>query len=206
MPTLVAHCGWSGAGQFLYTLSMVDVATGWVVCAGLRDKRQETVVLALQRLQAELPFRVLGLDSDNGTEFINRVLLDYCTDRGITFTRSRPYLKNDTCHVEQKNLAVVRRLVGYDRLEWPALPALERIHDLARDYINFLHPVRNWSARRAAVRASPPLRHCSDALSPTAGQRSALDQDDQPTQHSLEAPRPRIVQCVPRQRSGGSGR
>ncbi len=53
-----------------------------------------------------------------------------------------PYLKNDTCHVEQKNWAVVRRLVGYDRLELPALPALERIHDLARDYINFLHPVR----------------------------------------------------------------
>jgi hypothetical protein len=139
---LVAHCGWSGAGQFLYTLSMVDVATGWVACAGLRDKRQETVFHALQRLQSELPFRILGLDSDNGTEFINRALLDYCSDHGITFTRSRPYLKNDTCHVEQKNWAVVRRLVGYDRLEWPALPALERIHDLARDYINFLHPVR----------------------------------------------------------------
>src|SRR5215472_17668712 len=97
---LVAHCGWSGAGQFLYTLSMVDVATGWVACAGLRDKRQETVFHALQRLQANLPFRIRGLDSDNGTEFINRVLLDYCTDQGITFTRSRPYLKNDTCHVE----------------------------------------------------------------------------------------------------------
>src|SRR5437867_419881 len=61
---------------------------------------------------------------------------------GITFTRSRPYLKNDTCHVEQKNWAVVRRLVGYDRLELPALAALERIHDLAGDYVNFLHPVR----------------------------------------------------------------
>jgi hypothetical protein len=139
---LVAHCGWSGAGQFLYTLSMVDVATGWVACAGLRDKRQETVILALQRLRAQLPFRVLGLDSDNGTEFINNALLNYCTQHGITFTRSRPYLKNDTCHVEPKNWAVVRRLVGYDRLESPALPALERIHDLARDYINFLHPVR----------------------------------------------------------------
>src|ERR1700716_558631 len=62
----------SGAGPFLYTLSMVDVATGWVVCAGLRDKRQETVFHALQRLQADLPFRILGLDSDNGKEFINR--------------------------------------------------------------------------------------------------------------------------------------
>jgi hypothetical protein len=139
---LVAHCGWSGAGQFLYTLSLVDVTTGWVACAGLRDKRQETVCHALQRLQADLPFRILGLDSDNGSEFINRALLDYCISQGITFTRSRPYLRNDTCHVEQKNWAVVRRLVGYDRLELPALPALERIHDLARDYVNFLHPVR----------------------------------------------------------------
>ena len=110
---LVAHCGWNAAGQFLYTLSMVDVATGWVVCAGLRDKRSETVFHALHRLRPELPFRILGLDSDNGTEFINRALLEYCTDQGITFTRSRPYLKNDTCHVEQKNWAVVRRLVGY---------------------------------------------------------------------------------------------
>jgi Integrase core domain len=103
---LVAHCGWSAAGQFLYTLSMVDVATGWVVCAGLRDKRQETVILALQRLRAQLPFRILGLDSDNGTEFINHALVEYCTHHGITFTRSRPYLKNDTCHVEQKNCAL----------------------------------------------------------------------------------------------------
>ena len=79
---------------------------------------------------------------DNGTEFINHALLDYCAQHDITFTRSRPYLKNDTCHVELKNWAVVRRLVGYDRLELPALPALELIHDLARDYVNFLHPVR----------------------------------------------------------------
>jgi len=122
---LVAHCGWSGAGQFLYTLSMVDVATGWVACAGLRDKRSETVFHALQRLRADLPFRIRGLDSDNGTEFINRAVLEYCTDQGITFTRSRPYFMNDTCHVEQKIWAVVRRLVGYDRLEAPALPALE---------------------------------------------------------------------------------
>ena len=79
---------------------MVDVATGWVACAGLRDKRQETVFHALQRLRAELPFRILGLDSDNGTEFINRALLEYCTDQRITFTRSRPYLKNGSCPVK----------------------------------------------------------------------------------------------------------
>ncbi len=175
---LVAHCGWSGAGQFLYTLSMVDVATGWVACAGLRDKRSETVFHALQRIRAELPFRILGLDSDNGTEFINRALLDYCTEQGITFTRSRPYLKNDTCHVEQKNWAVVRRLVGYDRLEWPALPALERIHDLAGDYVNFLHPVRKLVSktrtgprvtRRYDIAQTPFHRLVDSGAPPRAG-------------------------------------
>jgi hypothetical protein len=139
---LVAHCGWNAAGPFLYTLSMVDVATGWVACAGLRDRRQETVFCGLQRLQADLPFPILGLDSDNGGEFINHLLIGYCAEQGITFTRGRPYAKNDSCHIEQKNWAVVRRLVGYDRLELPALAALGRIHDLARDYVNFLHPVR----------------------------------------------------------------
>ena len=82
---------------------------GWPAlgCAGLRDKRSETVFHALQRLRADLPFRIRGLDSDHGTEFINRALLEYCTDQGITFTRSRPYLKNDTCHVEQIPLCQV---------------------------------------------------------------------------------------------------
>jgi Integrase core domain len=161
---LVAHCGWSGAGQFLYTLSMVDVATGWVACAGLRDKRAETVFAALRRLQADLPFRVLGLDTDNGSEFLNRALVDYCVSQGITFTRSRPYSKNDTCHIEQKNWAVVRRLVGYDRLEWRALPALDRVHDLARDYVNFLHPVRKlMSKTRSGARVT---RRYDDARTP----------------------------------------
>jgi len=139
---LVAHCGWTGAGPFLYTLTLVDVATGWVSCAGLRDKRAPTVLAALHGVHEGLPFKILGLDSDNGSEFLNKALLEYCEDQHITFTRGRPYRKNDSCFVEQKNWAVVRRLVGYERLEAPALAALERVHDLARDYVNFLHPVR----------------------------------------------------------------
>jgi len=139
---LVAHCGWIGAGAFLYTLTLVDVATGWVSCAGLRDKRAESVLAALHGVHEGLPFKILGLDADNGSEFLNAPLLKYCADQHITFTRGRPYRKNDSCFVEQKNWAVVRRLVGYERLEAPALAALERIHELARDYVNFLHPVR----------------------------------------------------------------
>ena len=150
----VAHCGWTGAGPFLYTLTLVDVATGWVSCAGLRDKRAQTVLAAVRRLQARLPFKLLGLDSDSGSEFLNAALLDCCAEQHITFTRGRPYRKNDGCYVEQKNWAVVRRLVGYQRLEAPALAALERVHELARDYVNFLHPVRRLAEKSAAAHVS----------------------------------------------------
>jgi integrase-like protein len=144
---LVAHCGWTGAGPFLYTLTLVDVATGWVSCAGLRDKRAQTVLAALHRLHEGLPFKIRGLDSDSGSEFLNNALISYCADQHITFTRGWPYRKNDGCFVEQKNWAVVRRLVGYQRLEGPALAALGRVHDLARDYVNFLHPVRRLTEK-----------------------------------------------------------
>jgi hypothetical protein len=161
---LVAHCGWTGAGPFLYTLTLVDVATGWVSCAGLRDKRAQTVLAALRRVHDELPFKILGLDSDNGSEFLNGALLEYCAQQRITFTRGRPYRKNDSCFVEQKNWAVVRRLVGYARLEAPALAALERIHDLARDYVNFLHPVRKL--REKVRHGSRITRHYDTAQTP----------------------------------------
>jgi hypothetical protein len=144
---LVAHCGWTGAGPFLYTLTLVDVATGWVSCAGVHDKRAQSVLAALHRLHEGLPFKIRGLDSDCGSEFLNTALIAYCADHHITFTRGRPYRKNDGCYVEQKNWAVVRRLVGYQRFEGPALPALERVHDLARDYVNFLHPVRRLTEK-----------------------------------------------------------
>jgi hypothetical protein len=90
----------------------LPTATGWVACAGLRDKRKETVLHALQRLERRLPMPIRGLGLDNGTEFLSRELVAYCASRGITFTRSRPCTRNDNCHVEQKNWAVVRRLVG----------------------------------------------------------------------------------------------
>jgi hypothetical protein len=94
-----------------------------------------------------LPFRLRGLDSDSGSEFLNSALIEYCAEQHITFTRGRPYRKNDGCYVEQKNWAVVRRLVGYQRLEAPALSALERVHDLAREYVNFSHPVRRLTEK-----------------------------------------------------------
>ena len=89
-----------------------------------------------------LPFPLLGLDSDNGSEFINHRLYAYCQRKRISFTRSRPYKKNDSADVEQKNWSVVRRLVGYDRYSSkPALEQLERIYQLVRCYVNFFQPV-----------------------------------------------------------------
>jgi hypothetical protein len=138
---LVAHCGSTSAGPFLFTLSTVDVATGWTLCRGVRNRGEEAVFEELAEIRRRLPFPLLGLDADNGGEFINRTLVHYCEDESITLTRARPYRKNDSCHVEQKNWSVVRRLVGYARFEPDALTALNAVYALAEDYVNFLQPV-----------------------------------------------------------------
>jgi hypothetical protein len=145
---LVAHCGESTEGFYLTTLSTVDVATGWSECVGVWGKGQERVGSAIHRVRQRLPFPFLGLDSDNGSEFINQHLYRYCQKQGITFTRSRPYKKNDSCHVEQKNWSVVRRLVGYDRYSSrAALEILNRIYDLLRLYTNFFQPTMKLVAK-----------------------------------------------------------
>lgn len=139
---LVAHCGESTEGFYLTTLSAVDVATGWVEHQAVWGKGQERVGSAVHAISQRLPFPFLGLDSDNGGEFINQHLYAYCQREGITFTRSRPYKKNDGAHVEQKNWAVVRRLVGYDRYaSQAALTQLQRLYGLVRLYMNFFQPV-----------------------------------------------------------------
>jgi hypothetical protein len=139
---LVPHCGESSEGFYLTTLSAVDVASGWSECIGVWGKGQERVGGAVHRVRQRLPFPLLGLDSDNGSEFINQHLYNYCRREGIIFTRSRSYKKNDSCHAEQKNWSVVRRLVGYDRYNSrAALEALSRVYDLTRLYVNFFQPV-----------------------------------------------------------------
>ena len=112
---LVAHCGSSTQGFYLCTLCAVDIATTWVELEAVWGKGQQRVGSAIHYVRERLPVPLVGLDSDNGSEFINHRLYDWCQREGITFTRSRAYKKNDGAHVEQKNGAVVRRLVGYDR-------------------------------------------------------------------------------------------
>jgi hypothetical protein len=156
---LVAHCGSTSAGPFLFTLSTVDVATGWTLCRAVRNKGEEAVFEELAEIRRRLPFPLLGLDSDNGGEFINRTLVHYCQDESITLTRARPYRKNDSCHVEQKNWSVVRRLVGYARFEQDALSALNAVYALAEDYVNFLQPVLKLAEK---TRDGPRVRRRYD--------------------------------------------
>jgi hypothetical protein len=138
---LVAHCGNTTEGQFLCTLTCTDLCTGWTEVTGLLHRSQEAVSEAIHLVRQRLPFPLLGIDSDNGNEFINDLLYRYCLDEKITFTRSRPYKKNDQAHVEQKNWSVVRHTVGYDRWETEQeLARLEGIYDDLRPYINFFQP------------------------------------------------------------------
>lgn len=138
---LVAHCGESTEGFYLNTLCAVDVAIGWTECIEVWGKGQERVGGAVHRLRQRLPFPLLGLDSDNGSEFINQHLYNYCRKEGITFTRSRAYKKNDSCYVEQKNWSIVRRIVGYDRYSsHAALERLNLIYAILRQYVNFFQP------------------------------------------------------------------
>ena len=138
---LVAHGGESAKGEYLHSLTMTDVATGWTECLALRNRGQQAVFRALVRARGRLPFPLLGLDSDNGVEFINAHLLRYCQQEHLTFTRSRPYKKNDQAYVEQKNWSIVRQLVGYGRYEGErAYEALQALYDVVRLYTNFFQP------------------------------------------------------------------
>jgi len=146
---LVAHCGGSVEGQFCYTLTAVDISTGWTECLAVKNRTQEAVFDQIIQLRERLPFPLLGLDSDNGGEFINDILYRYCLKEKITFTRSRPYRKNDQAHVEQKNWSVVRRAVGYDRYETPEqLSLLQTIYADLRCYVNFFQSVLKLVGRR----------------------------------------------------------
>src|SRR5437899_4378369 len=151
---LVAHCGGSTKGFSLHTLCAVDVATSWVELQALWGKGHSRVAAGVQAVRERLPVPRVGLDSDNGSEFINRVLYYYCWREGITFTRGRAWKKNDSALVEQKNGAVVRHLVGYDRFASKAAYAqLARVYSLARLHVNFFQPVEKLvSKQRAGAR------------------------------------------------------
>ena len=116
---LVAHCGNSNAGQFVYTLNATDIQTAWIERVAVMGKGQRGILNGMSEIKNALPFRLRGIDSDNGEEFINDQLLNFCFQfkPRIEFTRGRPYKKNDSAHIEQKNFTHVRQIFGWDRYE-----------------------------------------------------------------------------------------
>lgn len=138
---LVAHDGGSAYSSFLCTLTMTDVYSGWTEPIGVLNKAQKHVFLGLERGRERFPVPILGINTDNGTEFLNAHLIHYCEQERITFTRSRPYRKNDNCFVEEKNNSVVRRSVGYSRFESEeSLLALNALYERLRLLVNYFFP------------------------------------------------------------------
>jgi hypothetical protein len=145
---LVAHDGGVGVGDYAQTLDLTDVCTGWTETIAVPNKAQVWVFEAINKARARLPFPLLGIDCDNGSEFINHELWRYCTEQGITFTRTRPYRKNDNCYVEQKNYSVVRRAVGYQRFDTaPEGLVLNQLYDSLRLYTNFFQPTMKLKSK-----------------------------------------------------------
>jgi hypothetical protein len=164
---LVAHCGGNASGAFLYTLVLTDVATGWTECVALLHRSQDDVTHGLDQVRRLLPMPLIGMDTDNGGEFINHHVIAYCEGEGITFTRSRAYTKNDQCFVEQKNGSIVRQLVGYDRFEGErAYRQLAELYRAVRLYVNGFQPSMKLRTKqrtgthvqRAYDRAQTPLQ------------------------------------------------
>lgn len=139
---LVGHEGGDPSGEFIQSLDSVDICAGWVELDAVRNKAQKWVFEAIDAMKNRLPFDLLGLDSDNGAEFINDHLYRYFLQNRITFTRARKYRKNDNCYVEQKNYSVVRKYVWYFRYDTQEeLMIMKELYGYLRLYINFFLPV-----------------------------------------------------------------
>jgi hypothetical protein len=138
---MVAHGGTSVAGSFIQTLTMVDIATGWTECLPLINRDGGLVVNAIERAQSLFPWLLRGVDFDNDSAFMNEVVVPWCREQKLEVTRSRAYKKNDQAFVEQKNGAVVRRLMGYGRFDGvETARVMARLYAAARLYVNFFQP------------------------------------------------------------------
>ncbi|OBK62075.1 integrase catalytic domain-containing protein, partial [Mycolicibacterium fortuitum] len=179
----VFHDGGNRGGGHAFTLTVTDIATGWTETRSLPDRAAKTVLAALNHIAAAMPFPIVGVDSDNGSEFINDDLFAWCQDRKITFTRSRPGNKNDGCHVEQKNWSVVRAVVGYYRYDAASeLLLLNEIWHLQSKLTNYFQPQQKLISKvrtgakvsRKHDKATTPFHRAVDHPSMTVDRIVAL--------------------------------
>ena len=184
---LVLHCGETTEGFYLTTLTAVDVATGWTELQAVWGMGKERVGGALHRVRQRLPFAMRELHNDNGSEFLNHTLYNWCRKEKIGWTRGRGYQKNDQAYVEQKNWLSVRRYVGYGRYtSKEAYQAMQQLHSLLGLYSNFFRPVRKTIAKER--RGSKVVKRYDRPLTPyqrvlAAGCLSKEDQEELVTQY-----------------------
>jgi hypothetical protein len=167
---LVAHCGDVNRGSYIHSLVLTDIATGWTEAAPILVREGSLVVETLERIRIGLPFALRALDVDNGSEFVNDRLIEYCLGHGIELTRSRPYRKNDQAWIEQKNGAIVRKLLGYRRFAGlAAARAITRLYGASRLFVNFFQPSFKLAAKqrdgaKVTKRYHPPQTPCERLL------------------------------------------
>jgi hypothetical protein len=187
---LVHHCGSSASGDYLHTLQMTDVATGWSERVAVLGRSALVMEAAFRRVLARLPFPIRELHPDNGSEFLNYHLLSFFQSavRGVRISRSRPWHKNDNRLVEQKNRSLVRAYLGYDRLDSVAQAlALNQLYDQMWLYYNFFQPVLHLNAKTLVSQAGqrPHLRRRYDAASPPFDRLCAAQLLPPDSQHAL---------------------
>jgi len=193
---LVGHEGGNATGEHAYTLTVTDIATGWTENRSVRNKARKWVVAALEEIAAIMAFPILGVDSDNGSEFINHHLLAWCTKRKITFTRSRPGNSNDGCHVEQKNWAIVRTVVGYHRYGTPAeLLLFNTIWALQSKLTNYFYPQQKLVSKvRVGAKVSKKYDKATTPHRRAERHKSVTDQDKAILANTYTAINPAAVQ------------
>ena len=164
---MVEHCGGPKTdGNYVHSLVLTDIASGWTECVAMPVRNQLLVVQGMSKVASDLPFPMLGVDTDNDSAFINQIVFDYCKELGLEQTRSRAYKKNDQAWVEQKNGSIVRRLVGYGRLSGrAATQALAQLYAVSRLYINFFQPSFKLKSKmregaRVHKKYHPPMTPC----------------------------------------------
>jgi hypothetical protein len=167
---LVAHCGEANRGSYVNSLVLTDIASGWTEAAPLVVRESGLVVETLDRIRQGLPFALRALDVDNGSEFVNETLIQYCLSHGIELTRSRPWRKNDQAWIEQKNGAVVRKLLGYRRFQGiAAAQFITRLYGASRLFVNFFQPSfklaeKHRQGAQVTKRYHPPQTPCERLL------------------------------------------
>jgi hypothetical protein len=186
---MVLHCGKSTAGSYVHSLVLTDIASGWTEAIAMLVREQTLVTKSVSEIRTKLPFTVLGLDVDNDSAFINDTLVNYCRDNKIELTRCRAYKKNDQAWIEQKNGAVIRRMVGYGRLEGTQTAAvLNKLYTSLRLFVNFFQPsfkLRSKTREGAKVikKYHPPETPCERLLE----RKDVSDECKQQLQRTLAA-------------------